>query len=203
MQTFVPHDDCPRGYCLSSLAPQLPIFEIRRWFAAGMPLMTPSQWGHAHVFSEPFSGRHYKLTMARRPGANFSACNDTKIQKRKKKQKYHDTEIQKTYRAQNDGAFSATRTIKVVGWGKGAGARAGPKDGAWPKDDKSFRCRLPTHLVAALCQLVAPLSPSPWILGIHRLRILPQTPRRPSGGHMKHFLWDKEIWIACQRTKSE
>jgi len=37
--------------------------------------MTASQWGHAHVFREPFSGRHYKLTMARRPGANISACN--------------------------------------------------------------------------------------------------------------------------------
>lgn len=53
----------------------------------------------------------------------FSVQRHQNTKKKKKIQKYHDTEIQKTYRAQNDGAFSATRTIKVVGWGKGAGSK--------------------------------------------------------------------------------
>jgi len=83
------------GGCVSTA------FQIWRCLAAGLPLMTASQWGHAHVFREPFSGRHYKLTMARRPGANISACNDANKKK-------------KTYRAQNDGAFTAPRTIKVA-----------------------------------------------------------------------------------------
>lgn len=171
-------------------------------------------WTRSCTYLEPFLPffflfwrRHYKLTMATW-GKYFSV-------QRHRADYAGNTQWWSIYRSRNNKSLPSERTnqIQGAGGGKESGVRRAGR--SWPKDDKSFRCCLPTHLVAALCQLVslATLSHPPFgiLPGIHWHRqpkaeasasSASHSPTPPFLGHMKHFPWDKEIWIACQRTKS-